>query len=70
MWFVVILGILIFLIMEHPIAFWCVFVPLLVMLVITIVDWLKNGTARFSGLLSAMSILGVIILALVLVCAN
>ena len=69
MWFIVILGIIAFLIMEHPVIFWCVFVPLGVMFIITMVGWLGNGRGRLSGLLSAMVILGIMIFALVWVCS-
>ena len=69
MWvIIVILGIIAFLAMEHPIALWLVFVPLAVLLIITIVAWLKNSRARLSGLITSMFILALMVVALLFVC--
>lgn len=66
----VVLGIIIFLIAEHPIAFWCLFVPLIVTFIVALVGWMKSGSPKFSGLILAMGILWVMIVSIVLVCAN
>lgn len=39
---VVALGIICFLLMEHPIVFWCLFVPFVLISIVAIVRWLKN----------------------------
>lgn len=70
MWILVVLGIIAFLAMEHPVALWLVFVPLAVLLIISVVGWLKDGKARFSGLLLPMYLFGAIILALLIVCSK
>lgn len=69
MWFIVILGIIAFLIMEHPVIFWCVFIPLAVMFIITMAGWLGGNRGRLSGLLSAMGILAIMVFALLWVCS-
>lgn len=66
---VFVIGLPIFLLMEHPVIFWLVFVPLVVWLVVTVVRWLKSDKASMSGLFGLLGIL-VLILALgVIVCA-
>lgn len=66
----VILGVIVFLAMEHPVALWLVFVPLVALFLLSIVGWLKDGRAQLSGLMSSMFIFGAIILALLFVCSN
>lgn len=39
---VFILGVPLFLLMEHPVIFWCVFVPLVVLAVIGFIRWVKK----------------------------
>ena len=70
MWIVIVLGIIAFLAMEHPIALWLVFVPLAALFIITMVGWLKNSKARFSGLIWALFILAIIVVALLFVCST
>ena len=37
-----VIGIPIYLIMEHPIIFWLVFVPIAVLVIISLIKWLKK----------------------------
>ena len=65
MWVVIVLGIIAFLVMEHPVAFWLVFVPLIVLFLLSILGFFKNKRAGLSDLLTIMVIFVVIIVALV-----
>lgn len=67
MWFIIVLGILAFLIMVHPIAFAVVFVPLGIWFVLTLVRWLKGKGGLISGFLRSMIIFIIIIIALLLI---
>ena len=68
--FALILGAVIFLIMEHTLVFWCVFLPLAVIFILLIVAGLKGGVGNFlSGSLAAMTTLFIAILLILLVCA-
>ena len=42
MWFFIILGTILFLLMEHPVFFWLVFVPLSIISIINFIAWLKK----------------------------
>lgn len=67
MWIIVILGIIAFLVMEHPVAFWLIFVPLALLLLLSIVGFFKSRRAGLSDLFLIMVILFVIMGALILV---
>ena len=70
MWvLIVVLGIIAFLAMEHPIALWLVFVPLGVLFISFLVGWLKNSKARLSGLIVSMLVLVTMVIALLFVCS-
>jgi hypothetical protein len=68
MWFIVILGILLFLLMEHPVAFWLVFIPLIILLVAFIVKWCNPRNWKISDYVMIWIILIFIIIALIIVC--
>lgn len=65
MWVIVVLGIIAFLLMEHTVAFWLVFVPLALLFVLSILYFLKNQRAGLSDLLTIIVILAGIVVALV-----
>ena len=67
--FMFILGIIAFLLMVHPILFWCVFVPLALLFVASLLGFFKKGTKGLGNFVMAMIILVVMIVALVIVCA-
>lgn len=67
MWAIIVLGIIAFLVMEHPVAFWLVFVPLAVLFLLSIVGFFKNKRAGLSDLFTIMGIFVVIVVALVLI---
>ena len=67
MWFIIVLSVIVFLVMEHPIALWFIFVPLALLLLLSIVGFFKNQRAGLSDLFLIMVILFIIIVALILV---
>ena len=68
MWFVILLGIIAYLVMEHPVAFWSVFVPLGVILILYVAN-MFSGKRRFgfSDIYAAVGVFIVMIIALVIV---
>ena len=38
-----IIGVPVFLVMQYPIIFWMVFVPIVTLLVVKFITWLKHG---------------------------
>ena len=69
MWFIIILGVIAFLLMEHPIVFWVVFAPLVLLFVVSLIKWFGNGSAKMGDFITAFLALAVMVVALVLVCA-
>ena len=67
MWLIVVLGVIAFLVMEHPVVFWLVFIPLIVLFLASIVGLFKNKRAALSSLFWIVFIFVIIIIALVLV---
>lgn len=63
----VVLAIIMFLVMKHPVAFWLIFVPLSVLLLLSIFGFFRNKRAGLSDLFTIMGIFVVIIVALVLI---
>ena len=68
MWFIIILAIIAFLLMEHPVAFWLVFVPLIILFIISAGGFLRGKKGAIGNLVISMIILFLIILALLIVC--
>ena len=70
MWFFIILGAIVFLLMEHPVVFWVVFVPLILLFIASVVKSLKSrdGITVLKGIATSMFILAVMIVALMIVC--
>ena len=68
MWFFFLLGVIVFLIMEHEIIFWIMFVPLAIMLVVSIVKGFKVNGMGLKHFGTAMLILVVMVVVLMIVC--
>lgn len=69
MWFVIILGIIAFLVMEHPVAFWLVFVPLAITFIVVLAKGLIGNTRKAIGSIVILPIiLLLMILALLIIC--
>lgn len=66
--FLVILGIIAFLLMEHIVVFWCVFVPLAILFVASLVLFLKKGGLRLGNFITAMIALAAMVVVLLIVC--
>ena len=62
-----ILGIIAFLLMEHPIAFWCVFVPLVIVFIIAVVNFLTGRRGHIGNLLMVLVVFLAMIVAIVVV---
>lgn len=54
---IVLVGIPLFLLMEHPWVFWCVFVPLVLILVIAMVKWITTGGLQIQYIIIALGAL-------------
>ena len=68
MWFFLILGAIVFLIMEHTVVFWVVFVPLGLGFVLYLVKFLSEGRAGLKHFVTAMTILVAMVAILMIVC--
>lgn len=69
MWFFLLLGAIVFLIMQHPVVFWVVFVPLALMFVASLLNFFRKGVSGLGDFATALIILGVMVVALMIVCA-
>ena len=67
MWFIIVLAVIVFLVMEHPIAFWLVFVPLGLLFILSIIGLFNSKRAGLSNVVTPSMLLIVIIIALVLI---
>ena len=56
-----VVGVPLFLLMEHPWVFWCAFVPLALILVIATVKWITTGGLQIQYIIIALSALFAII---------
>ena len=61
-------GIIAFLLMEHAVVFWLVFVPLAIIFVVYLLGWFKTGGMGLSNILTAALALIIMIVALLIVC--
>lgn len=66
--FCVILGIIVFLLMEHALVFWLVFVPLAVLFVVSLIKFFTKGVSGIGDFVTAMLVLVVMGVALMIVC--
>ena len=66
--FIIILGIIAFLLMEHAVIFWLVFVPLAILFVVFMVKWLNGTGFGVSDLVMAGIVAIIIVVALLIVC--
>ena len=68
MWFVIIMGILAFLLMAHPVVFWLAFVPLGLVFVTSLYKFFTRGTRGLGDFATAMCALVFMVIALMVVC--
>ena len=68
MWFFLLLGAILFLIMEHTVVFWIVFVPLALLFVVSLVKFFSDGRSGVKDLVTAMCILAGTVVVLMIVC--
>ncbi len=69
MWFIWILAIIIFLVMEHSLIFWLVFVPLCLLFLLSLAGFFNKGRARMSDLFLSLVVVVAIIIVLIAVCS-
>ena len=67
MWFIIILGIILYLLMDHPVAFWLVFVPLAILLVLSLCNFFKGKKAVESFVTVWIVVIAMIVALLVVV---
>ena len=68
--FIIVMGIILFLLMEHPVAFWTVFVPLTFFCLLYLFQFLRSGTAEgVKHLITAIVFFVVIVISFLIVCA-
>ena len=68
MWFFLLLGVIVFLLMEHALVFWIVFVPLALMFILYLLKFFRDGRSGIGHFATAMFILVVMVIALWIVC--
>ena len=66
--FIFILGIIAFLLMGHMIVFWCVFVPLAILFIASLLTFFKSPGTGVRHFITAMITLAVMVVALLIVC--
>ena len=66
--FIIILGIIAFLLMEHALVFWLVFVPLTILFVLFLLGFFKSSNLGLSNFAMAMLILVIMVIALMIAC--
>ena len=67
--FFFILGAICFVLMEHPIVFWSIFLPLLIGFVAYSLKFIKKGAMKISDFVLAMAMLGLIVLVILWISA-
>ena len=65
--FIIVMGILLFLLMEHALVFWLLFVPLAILFVAYLCGWFKTGGLPLSGLGMALLILVIMVIVVMVV---
>ena len=65
---IIILGIIAFLLMEHALVFWLVFVPLAISFLVFLYLFFKGGRQGMTYFSVAMVILAIMVIALLVVC--
>ena len=65
----IILGIIAFLLMEHALAFWLVFVPLAILFVITAVGLVRKGRGAMGSIMTLLFIFILAIVVLLIICS-
>lgn len=69
MWFIIILAVIIFLLMEHALAFWLVFVPLALIFIVAAVKLPRNTKSAVGSLVTMTGVFILMILGLLIVCS-
>ena len=69
MWFALLLGAIAFLLMEHPVVFWLIFVPLGIIFILNAVGFLKGNKGGIGAIVTSVIILVLLIVALLIVCS-
>ena len=64
----IILGIIVFLLMVHPVVFWVVFVPLVILFVVSMVKFFRDGGLGLKHYVMAFVALAAMVVALLIVC--
>ncbi len=67
MWIAVVLGLICFLLINHPIAFWCLFVPLIVLFLVFIINWIITRGFGVMNFVSACIVFVMIVILIPLV---
>ena len=67
MWFIIGLGIIMYLLMEHPVAFWAILVPLGVVFILSLMGFFKSSRAGLSDYIITMVFLVIFVIALVII---
>lgn len=65
----IILGIIAFLLMEHALAFWLVFVPLVILFVLAALGLVRNRRGAIGNILTMLFVFILAIVALVIICS-
>lgn len=68
MWIAIILGAIAFLLMNHAVVFWVVFVPLIILLVVYVLKFLGGRRNALGDLATVLGILAIMVVALLIVC--
>ena len=66
MWFIIVLGIICFLLMEHALVFWLLFIPLALLCIVFAVKWFKGG--RGTDIAASLIAIVAIVIVLLIVC--
>ena len=66
--FIIALGIIAFLVMEHTVVFFLIFIPLLILMIGLLIYWFKAGGTNLSTPIYACVILIILIIMLLFLC--
>lgn len=69
MWFVIILAIIVFLLMEHALAFWLLFVPLALVFIVAVVKMPRSTKSAVGSLVTMTAVFILMIVGLLIVCS-
>jgi hypothetical protein len=69
MWFFLILGAILFLLMEHTVVFWVVFVPLIILFIASCTGFLRSRDRAIGKLITTLTVVAMMIAVLLIVCS-